>query len=120
MARHVQGVARHSQAACFFVHAAHDHLFFRIEGREGAFRVPVALENAGESERAAERRFAWYMQQQGVRAAPQSKDTIQPLMLMHTSAGADTEPASLGARRIRFQPLQAGRAVRGRISPTHV
>ena len=56
------------QVPCFFVRAAHEHLFFRVEGHEGTFRVPVALESAGESERAAERRFAWYMQQQGVRA----------------------------------------------------
>jgi len=85
----------------FFVRAAHDHIFFRVEGREGTFRVPVALESAGESERGAERRFASHMQQQGVRAPqPRHRKPISSphtLMLMHTSAGGDTESASLGA-----------------------
>jgi len=86
--------------ACFFIRAAHDHLFFRAEGLEGTFRVPIALESAGEAERGAERRFASHMQRQGVRAPPPRESNIQPthtLMLMHTSAGADTEPACLGA-----------------------
>ena len=55
------------QAACFFVHAAHNHLFFRMEGHEGTFRVPIALDDAEEDERNAEQRFAPLMMQKEVR-----------------------------------------------------